>query len=84
MMFIQRAHNIKDFGNIIPGHGGIIDRMDCQIIMAAFTAIFYYNFIVSSGTTSFGLLAEILSLPLNQQMDLIQKAKEAMEVVPIE
>ena len=26
----KRAFNIKDFGQSIPGHGGMTDRMDCQ------------------------------------------------------
>lgn len=25
----KRAMKIKDFADIIPGHGGITDRMDC-------------------------------------------------------
>ncbi|XVE87696.1 hypothetical protein DITRI_Ditri19aG0008200 [Diplodiscus trichospermus] len=28
----KRAFKIKDFGDSIPGHGGITDRMDCQIL----------------------------------------------------
>ncbi|MBA0836788.1 hypothetical protein Goarm_008983, partial [Gossypium armourianum] len=27
----KRAFKIKDFGDSIPGHGGITDRMDCQV-----------------------------------------------------
>jgi CDP-diglyceride synthetase len=29
----KRALKIKDFANVIPGHGGLTDRMDCQILM---------------------------------------------------
>jgi len=29
----KRAVKIKDFANTIPGHGGLTDRMDCQILM---------------------------------------------------
>jgi phosphatidate cytidylyltransferase len=43
----KRAFKIKDFGNSIPGHGGVTDRMDCQIMMGAFTYVYYYAFIAN-------------------------------------
>lgn len=36
---IKRNHDIKDYGNLIPGHGGILDRFDSVIITAPI--IFY-------------------------------------------
>jgi len=37
---VKRAHNAKDFGTLIPGHGGVVDRFDCQVVTAPF--IFLY------------------------------------------
>ena len=33
---IKRDHDIKDYGKLIPGHGGIMDRFDSVIIAAPF------------------------------------------------
>jgi len=49
---IKRAYKIKDFSAIIPGHGGVFDRIDCQLIMGLFTYI-YTSTIVDGG----GLIA---------------------------
>ena len=33
---VKRAYNKKDFSNLIAGHGGLVDRLDCQLITAPF------------------------------------------------
>ncbi|KAL9636608.1 MAG: hypothetical protein Q9164_002713 [Protoblastenia rupestris] len=42
---LKRTFKVKDFGESIPGHGGITDRMDCQFIMGMFTFMYYQSFV---------------------------------------
>ncbi|KAL5988021.1 phosphatidate cytidylyltransferase [Asimina triloba] len=64
----KRAFKIKDFGDSIPGHGGITDRMDCQMVMAVFAYIYHQSFVLSDGISVQMILDQILkNLTLEEQ-----------------
>lgn len=49
---IKRAYNKKDFDSFMPGHGGMMDRMDCQLLMMTFNSFYYYQFIAPNANLS--------------------------------
>eukprot|EP00252_Welwitschia_mirabilis_P005479 TRINITY_DN1595_c0_g2_i1.p1 TRINITY_DN1595_c0_g2~~TRINITY_DN1595_c0_g2_i1.p1 ORF type:complete len:389 (+),score=54.41 TRINITY_DN1595_c0_g2_i1:255-1421(+) len=68
-----------DFGDSIPGHGGITDRMDCQMVMAVFSYIYYQSFVVIQSTSVEELLDQILAnLSFEEQMALHKQLGEIL------
>ncbi|KAL1926941.1 hypothetical protein VTP01DRAFT_5271 [Rhizomucor pusillus] len=70
---VKRAFKIKDFGQSIPGHGGMTDRMDCQFLMGLFAYIYYQSFIKTYHQSVGKVLATIIgSLSVNEQLELLE------------
>jgi phosphatidate cytidylyltransferase len=75
---IKRAYGIKDFASFIPGHGGFMDRLDCQFLMALATYIHLKTFILNNNNNVDGEMSlqdQIMSL-MSQMND--QEKEEFM------
>jgi len=68
----KRAFKIKDFADTIPGHGGITDRMDCQVVMAVFVFVYFNNFVYSASDSIAVVLNSIRHLDPNHQIEIYQ------------
>jgi phosphatidate cytidylyltransferase len=70
---LKRTFKIKDFGDSIPGHGGITDRMDCQFIMGFFAFMYYQSFIaVYKASVGSVLEVAIQGLSGEEQLEVIK------------
>ncbi|KAH8809167.1 phosphatidate cytidylyltransferase-like protein [Xylogone sp. PMI_703] len=70
---LKRTFKIKDFGDSIPGHGGITDRMDCQFIMGFFAYMYYHSFIAVYKVSLGGVIeSAITGLTFDEQVELVK------------
>ncbi|KXJ89068.1 cytidylyltransferase family-domain-containing protein [Microdochium bolleyi] len=77
---LKRTFKIKDFGDSIPGHGGMTDRMDCQFIMGCFAFMYYHNFIAQYNVTYADLLElAINGLSIHDQKELFKGLNQYLE-----
>lgn len=65
---IKRAYDIKDFDSFFPGHGGMMDRMDCQLLMLLFTWVHMFTFVIPRVPTIRNLLLSASMMSIEDQM----------------
>jgi len=66
----------QDFGDVIPGHGGIMDRFDCQYLMATFVNVYITSFIRTDSPQR--LLQQVYSLKPEYQLQLYTALRDSL------
>lgn len=70
---LKRTFKVKDFGESIPGHGGITDRMDCQFIMGLFAFMYYQSFIAVYKASVGGVIEmAVQGLSPDEQVEVVR------------
>ncbi|KAF7269808.1 hypothetical protein GWI33_017151 [Rhynchophorus ferrugineus] len=63
----KRAFKMKDFGDSIPGHGGVMDRFDCQYLMSTFVNVYITSFVRSFSVEK--IFSKILYMKEDSQVE---------------
>ncbi|XP_017777909.1 PREDICTED: phosphatidate cytidylyltransferase, photoreceptor-specific-like [Nicrophorus vespilloides] len=76
----KRAFKVKDFGDTIPGHGGIMDRFDCQLVMITFVNVYITSFVGgnSANRSTQDIFHRILTLRPEDQLELYYMLKGSL------
>jgi len=72
----KRAFKIKDFGDTIPGHGGIMDRFDCQFLMATFVNVYYSSFVRLPNPSK--IIQSVMVMTVEEQIHIFRLLQEKL------
>lgn len=75
---IKRAYNIKDFDTLIPGHGGVMDRLDCQLVMMFCTYVHYTTWVAPAAMASQAIAAGFSRLAPEDQLAVLGRLQAIM------
>eukprot|EP00111_Clytia_hemisphaerica_P016609 TCONS_00049231-protein len=72
----KRAFKIKDFADTIPGHGGIMDRFDCQYLMMTFVNVYIASVVRAYNPNK--LLHQVMFMEKDHQVKFYHKLQEML------
>lgn len=76
---IKRAFKKKDFDSIFPGHGGLMDRMDCILVMIFFTSFHFRTFIEKKTPNVTHIISLLKLLSIEDQLAVANTLQEIIK-----
>ena len=70
--------NLKEFDSLVPGHGGMTDRMDCQFIMGLFTYVYCTALLEATVIPTDNIVQLISQLPIEDQLTIFSKLSNTL------
>lgn len=78
----KRAFKAKDFGDTIPGHGGITDRFDCQFVMGFFSCIYYDTFVKTPAVPDLRAVWDAVKMLSSDDREILAESMYTLGGVP--
>jgi len=76
---IKRAYGLNDFAALIPGHGGVFDRVDCQLIMGLAMQIYHSTFIGTGAISLARVMTLAWQLSTEDQLDMYHQLSASLK-----
>lgn len=76
---IKRAYQVKDYAALFPGHGGFMDRVDCQFMMASFVYVYYITIVKPYYLTNVSsVLSQVATLSAEDQAKVLHVLSKSL------
>ena len=76
---IKRAYKLDDFASIIPGHGGVYDRVDCQLIMGLAMHVYHRTFIGTGAISLARVMTLAWQLSTEEQLEMYNQLRASLK-----